>query len=70
MLHPQFIARRGDNGRVFGAYLYNGAPRDARYYQNGEMKNFMFRVTSSTDNVDFAQNIGQHGRHGYVVLYR
>jgi len=62
-----YLARRGDNMRVYGGYLYNGARRNGGYWQNGEMKNFMFRITSATADVEFAQNIGQHGRRGHYI---
>jgi len=62
-----YIARRGDNMRVYGGYLYNGASRNAGYYQNGESRNFMFRAVNKNSNVEYATNIGRHGRHGHYI---
>jgi len=52
LLYPaddsKWVARRGDNGRVFGGYLHSAPPINNNYNQNGNTANLIFTARECT----------------------
>jgi len=74
LLYPaddsKWVARRGDNGRVFGGYLHSAPPINNNYNQNGNTANLIFTARECTAAVHACMQIGPCRHYNILPLPR